>query len=229
MSNLSLIASCREVKGKEKCKKLRTKGIVPAILYGGGESTEKLIVNEHELSNLLRATRGKFSIIELQVESKPELAAKVMLRDIQRDPVTHDLIHADFLRLSDKKAIKLSVPVHIIGSAVGVKEGGILEHITRELEIRAIPSKVPPFIEVDVTNLGINKSIHVKDLTLPEGIEIIDTPDTPIAHVAMPRLEAEAAPKPAEGEEVKEPELIEKKKKEEGEEEEVKEKEKEKK
>lgn len=216
MQTYTLTAMLRSESGKEKCKKIRTKGSVPAVLYGDDAPVKNLVVQEHELATLLRAIRGKFVIIDLEVKDDPSLNAKIMLREVQRDPVKHNLLHADLLRLSEKKPIKLSVPVHLIGSSIGQKNGGILEHISRELEIKAIPSKIPSFIEVDVTNLDINRGIHVSDLPAMEGVEIIDKPDTPIAHVSAPRAEAELTPTPAEGAEVKEPELVEKKKKDEG-------------
>ncbi len=223
MQTYSLKANLRDSKGKEKCKKLRHTGVIPAVLYGDEKQPEHLVVEEHEFNTLLRAIRGRFVMIDLEVDEKPSLNSKIMVREIQRDPLKHNVLHADFLRLSDKKEIKLAVPVRIIGSAIGIKAGGILEHLSRDLEIKSIPSKVPPFIEVDVTNLDINKSIHVSDLTLPEGIEVLQDPDTPIVHISAPRAEEVVAAAPVEGaEEVKEPELIEKKKKEETEEEESK-------
>lgn len=218
MQGYVLKANQRTNLGKEKCKKLRNSGVVPAVLYGAEKTPVNLIVNEHELTLLLNSIRGKFAMVDLQVEGDSALNSKILFREVQRDPVSHQLLHVDLYRLSEAKEIKVRVPIHYEGAAIGVKMGGIFEVIHREIEIKALPSKIPSYVPVDISPLDVGKAIRISDLKLGEGIEILDELDTTVAHVAIPKAVKEEE-KPAEGaaattEAAKEPELIEKKKKE---------------
>lgn len=211
MEALILNAEKRTETGKEKAKKIRAKGKVPAILYGEKLPNINLNLDEHDLSVLLSSTRGQVAIVTLKV--KDEAESKIVIREVQRDPVTHDLLHADMLRLSETHPIKVQIPIHIKGASIGVKLGGILEHLLHNLEVKALPGDIPRFIEVDITELGLGQSIHINGLNIKDTIEVLQDKDQPVVRVAIPKsMESETTA--AETTEAKQPELVEKKKKE---------------
>jgi large subunit ribosomal protein L25 len=218
MEELVLKAQHRKETGKGFGRRLRAQGLLPAVVYGDNKNPEHLIVNRHDLQRLMQHGTGEGTIISLKIEG-PKAAGeqKVLIRDIQKDPVTMYPIHADFYRVSLTKKLKVEVPVRGIGTPEGVKAGGILEHLTRSIEIKCLPDAIPRSIDVDVNSLGVNHSIHVRDLKVAEGIEILSDPETALFTVLPPRVEEEvvaaaAAPTEELAEEGAEPELITRKK-----------------
>lgn len=215
----------REGRGKNDARRARRNGQVPVTLYGGAGEAVSALAELRDLAAILRSDTGRNTIFTLEVEGVE--AAEVMFADRQIHPVRMRLIHADFKRLVKGEKIEATVPLRLIGEPIGVREqAGLLEQIIREIEIRCEPREIPEALEVDVTNLGVHEVLHVSDIPVAEGIEILAAPDTVIATVGVIKEEVvEVAP--VEGEGLAEPEVIGKGKKEdEGEGAEDKEKEK---
>ncbi|MCK4856497.1 MAG: 50S ribosomal protein L25 [candidate division Zixibacteria bacterium] len=221
MEDLKLLAEVRNDAGKGVARKLRAGGTVPAILYGLDNEPKKLGISGRELGRLLQ-TSGENAVLDLKIGRKrPE---KVLLREVQRHPVTDDIIHVDFLRIDPSKKIKMSVPIKIVGTPEGVKAGGVMELVRRDLDISCLPAEIPAYIEVDVSELTIGDAIHVSDLSI-EKMEVLTNPVRTIVTVQPPIVskelepaeegeEVEAEEEVAEAEEPTEPEVITEKKKE---------------
>jgi len=173
----------REGRGKSEARKLRREGYIPAVAYGRGEKTTPLKVPIQNFKDLMKETHGEKTVIYLQMGRSKKWA---VLKEVMRHPVTGKILHADFLLLHKGETLTIKVPVILEGVPKGTKLGGVLEQITREIEIRSIPTKLPPHISVDVTGLGLGDSIFVRDIKL-EDVEILEDPDTPIATVLVPR------------------------------------------
>ena len=221
----------REGRGKNDARRARRNGQVPVTMYGGAGEAVSALAQLSDLAAILRSDTGRNTIFTLEVEGVE--ATEVMFADRQIHPVRMRLIHADFKRLVKGEKIEATVPLRLIGEPIGVREqAGLLEQIVREVEIRCQPREIPEALEVDVTNLSVHEVLHVSDIPVGEGIEILEPPDTVIATVGVIKEEPVAVA-PVEGEVLAEPEVIGKGKKEdEGEgaaEEKEKEKEKEKK
>lgn len=205
--------------GKGAARKARAAGRIPGVLYGHGQEPVALSVSAREFELAVRKQGGN-PIIGLALDGGEHTA---LIRDVQYDPLTHDIIHLDFLRISLTEAIEVEVPIRLVGLPVGVKDGGgILEPILRELKVRCLPTAIPPAVEVDVTALNIGDSVHVSGITLAE-VTILTDPEVTVATVVPPTVQveekpAEEAAAAAEGAEAAEPEVIAKGKKEEGEE-----------
>ncbi|MFH2057163.1 MAG: 50S ribosomal protein L25/general stress protein Ctc [bacterium] len=219
MQEVSLAVEKRDSSGKGVARKLRSAGTVPAILYGRKEGPQRLGVPSRELIRLLKSAGRGNVIIQLAVgQAKPE---KVLLKDIQRHPVTEDVLHVDFLRIDPTKKLHVDVPIKIIGIPVGVKTGGMLEIVRREIEVSCLPDDIPAYIEIDVTALEINDALHVSDLSIEKG-EILTNPARTIVTVQPPIVskvkEEGAEGEEGEGEEAEgeggEPEVIKEKKEE---------------
>jgi large subunit ribosomal protein L25 len=229
MEELVLNARVKHDKGKGANHRLRAQGLVPAVLYGDDQPSEMLAVEAKEIEKLLHRYAGEAVIVTLKIndgEQKGTREQKTLVKDSQREPVTNRIVHVDFYRVSARKPIRVEVPIHGTGIPAGVKAGGILEHLARTIEIKCLPTQVPRFIEVDLTELAINHSIHVSNLKVTEGIEILSEPETVLFTVVPPKVEEVPVPAAAEvTEEAAEPELVKKKKEEEeeGEEEKAKE------
>jgi large subunit ribosomal protein L25 len=184
-----LNAEVREQKGKEIAKKLRTKGLIPAVFYGPHSETLALMVDPKELSNTLRTEAGKNVIIDLNIRKGEESFQKmVMLKEIQIHPLQRRTLHADFYEVSMDEMITLEVPVHLLGKSEGVKVGGILEQVLRTIQIQCFPGDIPRSIDVDVSPLKIGDSIHVKELQLEKGRILSDLNFT-VATVVPPAAE----------------------------------------
>ncbi len=188
-----LHAEIRKGTGKSVTRKLRAQGKIPAVMYGAGESTQPLTLDLHEVDTFLKRTRGESVVINLHVNGEVK---QVLPKEIQRDPVTGRVIHVDFLILHKGEKVTVEVPIVTVGESVGVKKGGVLEVILRSVEVRATPAQLPAHIEVDVSNLDLGDVVHVRDLPVPEGVEILEDPDEPVVTVLVPRgaEEEEAAP-----------------------------------
>jgi large subunit ribosomal protein L25 len=214
---ITIKAKQREGRGKNDARRTRREGLVPVVVYGGEGDTVAAAAPLAELAAILRSELGRNTIFTLDIEGVG--ASEVMFSDRQIDPVRGRLIHADFQRLVKGQKIEVTVPLHLVGEPVGVREEqGVLEQIVREIEIKCDPRDIPDAIEVDVTNLGVHDVLHVSDIPVDEKIEILEDPETVIATVGIVKEEPVAAV-PAEGEAPAEPEVIGKgKKDEEGEE-----------
>lgn len=210
-------AKLREGRGKNDARRARRDGMVPITVYGGGAETVAAVAPARDLAAILRSESGRNTIFTIDVEGAG--SSEVMFHDRQIDPVKGRLIHADLTRLVKGQKIEVTVPLHLVGEPIGVKEKqGVLEQIIREIEIRCEPRQIPDSLDVDVTNLDVHDLLHVSDIAVGEGVEILTDPEQVIATIGI--VKEEAAPVvPVEGEEPAEPEVIGKgKKEEEGEE-----------
>ncbi|MEE8317303.1 MAG: 50S ribosomal protein L25 [Candidatus Omnitrophota bacterium] len=213
MDFVDLHASLREGKGKEVNKKLRQEGLVPSIVYKKGEDTLSLKIDKKDLSKALHTEAGENVIIRLHIDAaKKKKERTVIIKEVQRDPVKDYLLHVDFQEISLSETLKVKVPIAAKGEAIGVKQDeGVLQHVLWETEIECLPTNIPEKIEVDVSNLKIGDSIHVKEIQIPEGVKILDDPEGVVFSVEHPKKVEEVIAPPAEGE-VQEPEVIKEKK-----------------
>ena len=206
-------AKLRLGRGKNDARRARRDGMVPITVYGGGGETVAAVAPLRDLAAILRSESGRNTIFTIEVDGIG--ASEVMFHDRQIDPIKGRLIHADLTRLVKGQKIEVTVPLHLIGEPIGVKENsGVLEQIIREIAIKCEPREIPDVLEVDVSNLDVHDLLHASDIPVAEGIEILTDADQVIATVGIVKEEVEA-PAPAEGEEPAEPEVIGKGKKEE--------------
>jgi large subunit ribosomal protein L25 len=212
---VSLAATPRNETGKGAARQARFRKQIPAVIYGHGRPTQPLLVDATSLEKALTGVEPASTVIELTVDGKK---ARTLIREIQRHPIRPDIIHVDFYEIHADEKVTLKVPVHLVGTPDGVRNGGgVLDQVTREVEIEVLPENIPDRVELDVTNLKIGDSLHTRDLTIPNA-QILTGADLTIATVVPPRAEEVVAPTPEAATEVAEPELIRKVRDEEGEE-----------
>jgi large subunit ribosomal protein L25 len=208
MASAQLSASARDSGGKGIARKLRSEGRVPAVVYGHGREPQPLSINTRELERLLDHIAAESTVIDLDIDGK---GARTLIREIQRHPFKRQILHVDFQELVAGEKISVSVPIVLIGVPDGVRmDGGILDQTMRELEIEVDPSNIPNHVEIDVTKLVIGSSLHVSDIPLPEGVEVLEDMDASVCVVSAPRaaIEETAAAAEGEAETVAEPEVI---------------------
>jgi large subunit ribosomal protein L25 len=211
--DITVRATKREGRGKNDARRARREGMVPVSVYGGEGGSVAALAPIRELAAILRSESGRNTIFTLDIEGVG--ASEVMFHERQIDPVRGRLIHADLTRLVKGQKIEVTVPLHLVGEPVGVREEqGVLEQIIREIEIRCEPREIPDVVNVDVSNLGVHDVLHISDIQVAEGIEILNPPEVVIATVGIVKEEPVAAPV-VEAEAVAEPEVIGKGKKEE--------------
>lgn len=211
MERSQLNAESRKEKGKGPARRVRAAGRVPAILYGQGKDTTLLTVDPKELGKTLGAGSNFNMLLDLKIDGQSPTI--VMVKDYQADMLTRKFQHVDFFKVDLTKKILVEVPIHLTGKAPGVKEGGILEHTTRTIKVRCLPTAIPKHLEADVSGLNVGDNIHAHEMKFPEGVELPAGADFTIATVAMPVEEkVEATPG-----EVVQPEVLTEKKPAEGE------------
>ena len=224
MERITIQAEKREETGKGAARSMRRQDMIPAVLYREGNSLP-IKLPKKDFIQFINKTMGQQVMVNLQfADGQNKLA---LMKEFQVDPTKRELLHADFFEISLTEEVKLSIHIVTTGDPVGVKrDGGIFQHVLREIEIECLPDKIPGNVQIDITPLEIGQSFHVKDLAIGEGIKVLSESDEVICTVVAPVVEEapaeeEAAPESAE------PELIKKGKKEEGEEGEEKKEEKE--
>jgi large subunit ribosomal protein L25 len=185
-----LSALAREGTGKGHNRKLRASGRVPAVLYGHGEDTRSVSVDAHELERLFAHIHVENTVIDIAVDGAP---VKALVREVQRDAVRNDVIHVDFYMIHAGELLTVEIPLRILGTAPGVRVGGLLQQSLDALEIRCLPDRIPDTIEVDIAGLQIGDSVHVRDLALPEGVEVLVDADRTVCSVVPPTVSADAA------------------------------------
>jgi large subunit ribosomal protein L25 len=207
-------AKLRLGRGKNDARRTRRDGMVPITVYGGGGETVAAVAPARDLAAILRSESGRNTIFTIEVDGMG--ASEVMFHDRQIDPIKGRLIHADLARLVKGQKIEVTVPLHLIGEPIGVKEKqGVLEQIIREIEIKCEPRDIPDALEVDVSNLDVHDVLHASDIPVAAGVEILTDAEQVIATVGIVKEEELAVTTPAEGEEPAEPEVIGKGKKDE--------------
>ena len=205
--NVVIEVEKRTETGKNACHRLRAKDLIPAVLYGGHSGAESLppSVPRKDLLALFRKGLHQNAVFRVHVKGADE-QPHVMVRDVMLSPLRRELVHLDFVRVLLDRKLKVKVPVETVGIAAGVKLGGLLDVVTRELEVECLPADIPATIEADVTALDAGGVLRVADLALGEKIQVLGDPDRVIAHVVTHKTEeaaAEAAPATAEPEVVK--------------------------
>ncbi|MDP8262106.1 MAG: 50S ribosomal protein L25/general stress protein Ctc [Candidatus Ancaeobacter aquaticus] len=222
MAQIELKVQLRVDKTKGELNDMRYEGLVPAIVYGQGKDPVMIQLNEREFAKVMRQSGSENLIIRLAIEgAEAEKEKDVILQEVQRHPIAETILHVDFHEISLKDKIKVNVPIHETGDAVGVeKSGGVLEHGLREIEVECLPTEIPEKIDIDISALEIGQALYVKDLPVTENVVVLTDPELPVFSVSAPKAEEEE--KPAEEGETAEPEVI-REKKPEGEEEEQKE------
>ncbi len=208
MKQIPLEAKTRSDIGKGYCRRLRVKGLIPGVLYGGGKESIPVELKSADLTHILREG-GENVLINFTLPDSPQ--ETVILKEKQIHPYKRSLLHADFCRISLKQKLTVTAPIELIGTPKGVKEGGILEQVMWDVEISALPKHIPESIKVDVTDLEIGTTIHIKDLIVGKEIEIKHDPESVVLHIALPREEKVVEAVPGEG--AAEPEVIREKKK----------------
>ena len=192
MATVSFSATAREGKGKGAARSMRQRGQVPAVIYGHGREPQSLSLNARDLDKLLGHIQAESTVIEVTVGGQ---TSKTLIREIQRHPIKRQILHVDFQALVAGEKVTVSIPIVLTGISEGVRlEGAVLDHTLRELEIEVDPSNIPDHVELDVTDMKIGDSLHVSDIKVPEGVEILDDPETSVAVVAAPRAVIEEAP-----------------------------------
>ena len=219
MAEVTLEVARREASGKEVAKKLRRNGQVPAVVYGGHREPVAIVVDRKSIADLIQKSEHGIRSIFLLKMSGSDQQRHAMIKDIQIDPVSRRMTHIDFVRVMMDEVVRVNVPVHLSGTAKGVKEGGVLDWQIRELHVECLPNAIPDTIEVNVDEVGVHDYVHVSDLKLPEGVKVLEDPERVVVGVTHARAEAapEAAPAEA-GAAPAEPEVIKKGKTEETEE-----------
>jgi large subunit ribosomal protein L25 len=172
MEKVVLNIELREKTGKGVCRRLRKVGKVPAVVYGKGMEPVSVAVGEKELAAAIAGEGGRNNLITLNGDKTLE-GNIVIVSDLVRDCLKGNLIHVDFHKITLKEKVKVPVPVSLIGTAVGVKEGGLLDFVMHKVDVECLPTQIPEHIEIDVTDLQIGGSFHVSDIKLPAGIKIL--------------------------------------------------------
>jgi large subunit ribosomal protein L25 len=192
-----LAAEARSKLGRTDSRRLRKAGKVPAIMYGGGEAPESMTLDHNALIRQMSREAFYTSILTLKVGSK---AQQVIVKDVQRHPARPQVMHLDFQRIREDEEITLDVPIHFLNeaNAKGVKEqGGVVDHLLTDVEVRCLPRHLPEYLEIDVTNLELNQIYHLSDIKLPEGVTLPALEhglDQPVVAVNVPREEEQDIP-----------------------------------
>jgi large subunit ribosomal protein L25 len=192
MPEIVVTAESRTESGKNANRRLRIKGLIPGVVYGAKKETLPVSVSPKDIGAVLKSASGENTLFDLDLKGSRR---KVILKEFQREPLKGKLLHVDFYEVALDKRIEVKVHVEIVGIPVGVKtQGGILDFVTRELEIECLPTEIPDKISVDVTALELGKHLRVSDLQIPDKITVLTEPGVVVVHVVAPRAEEVAAP-----------------------------------
>ena len=209
MAEVTLEVTRRELTGKEVAKKLRREGRVPAVVYGGHREPVAISVDRKSVSELIQKSEHGIRSIFLLKMSGSDQQRHAMIKELTIDPISRKMEHIDFVRVVMDEVVRVTVPVHVTGTAIGVKEGGLLDFQVRELHVECLPNAIPDSIDVDVTSLAHHDYVRIKDLKLPEGVKVLDDSERVVVGVTHAKAEAAEATADAAGA-VAEPEVIKK-------------------
>ncbi len=198
---LKLSATVRKETGKGVARRLRKKGTLPAVLYGHKTTSMPLEVDLKQFTQVILGEKGGRKLFGLSIEGNTEKT--VVIKELQIEPVKRNYLHVDFFEVAMDEEITMQIPIKLVGEAEGVKLGGVLQQVRRELEIRCLPAQIPDTLEIDVSSLNVGDSIHLKDMQLPPGTKILEDAGLTIATVLAPTIEKEVV------EEVPEEEAVE--------------------
>jgi len=216
MKSLSLKAFPRALAKRSRVRKLRAGGRVPAIIYGRQTQPQNLEVGLKEIEDLIHQSVSETILVDLAVEGEATGQRLALVQEVQHHPLSGKVLHVDFHQVAENEKVTVTVPVETTGEAAGVKTGGgVLEHVLFKIKIRALPRELPEVITVDVTPLEIGQSIHLGEIPLPAGVEVVGDKKIPVISVAAPITEAqEAAALEAATTPLAEPEVLKEKKEE---------------
>jgi len=192
MAEVTLEVTRRERSGKEYAKKLRQENKIPAVVYGGHKEPVAITVERKAVVDLIQKSEHGVRSIFLLKMSGTDQQRHAMIKDMQMDPISRRMTHIDFVRVVMDEVVRLTIPVHLSGNSIGVKEGGILDWQMRELHVECLPNAIPDTIEVDITNLGAHQQVRISDLKLPEGVKVEEDPHRVIVGVTTARAEVVA-------------------------------------
>jgi large subunit ribosomal protein L25 len=199
MSDFTIEVHKRETKGKNSNRRLREAGLVPAVVYGGDRESVAIQLDRRSLLDLMRSTEGHNPIFLLKMAGTDK-SRHAMIRDLQVDPVDRQVLHVDFQRILMTEKLRVMVHVEPQGVPKGVKnEGGMMDFVTREVEIECLPDKIPPKIVIDVSGLEIGDHVEAKELQMPEGVELLEEPEMVIVSVSYAKMQVEIAAEEEEG------------------------------
>jgi large subunit ribosomal protein L25 len=185
--SLVIATEKRDAFGKNASYRIRRSGHIPAILYGEGRDNMPLVLAKKDVIRILKSELGLNTLFKIAFGSEER---DVMIKDVQIDPISDEVLHADLIQIDMTKTIRVAVPVELVGEAVGVKtEGGFIDFMTRELTVECLPALIPEHFAVDVTGLHLHQSVKAGDVARPEGIKLITDPGVVIALVQMPAEE----------------------------------------
>ena len=188
MPDITLASEPRSERGSRPAGRIRREGKVPAVVYGLGTETVSITVPARELQHILAGEAGANSLINLDLDGESVLT---LARQIHRHPTRGELVHVDFVRIRRDVAVSAEVPVHVLGEAEGVKDGGLLEQLMFHLTVEAMPGNIPVALELDVSALNIGDQLRLEDMPLPQGVTTEVDPETVVVQVAAPRVAAE--------------------------------------
>lgn len=193
VSETTIAVEIREGAGKGVARKLRAAGRVPAVLYGHGLASIRLSLDPSALEHVIKSSDAGLNTL-IALEGDATIAGKtVLVKELQRDPVRGQMLHADLFEVDPRERITVSVPLQVVGTAPGVSlSGGLLDHSIREIELDCLPRAIPDTIEVDVSSLELGDSLHVRDLVLPEGVELKTDSDLSVISIVAPSVAEEA-------------------------------------
>jgi large subunit ribosomal protein L25 len=202
MAQSTLTVTKRKRMGKSGAREIRKEGNVPAVLYGKGTEPLSLVINPSELKTALSTEAGENTLLDIRVkDGEAETPRLSLLREVQYDYLTSKPIHFDFQALDMKQNITVTVPVQLEGRPVGVKEGGVLEEVLREITVECLPVNIPNSFILEVTEMDIGDSIHISTLEVEEGVTILHDPEDTIVTVLAPKIETVETEEELEGEE----------------------------
>jgi len=199
-SHETLQATKREQSGTGVAKKLRRKGIIPAIIYGADQDNYAIQLKSNDFRDLLKRSNSENFLVNLEIEGAKEKSKLAMVQEVQTRALTGDIFHVDFHAVKEDQILTAQLPIELLGDAVGEKSGGVLDHQLRSIEIHCRPADLPEKIEIDVSNIDLDEAVHVSDLKFPDGVETSVDGGVVVALVAAPKVIAEAEPVVEEGE-----------------------------
>lgn len=211
MNRYSIEVEKRDETGKGVARKLRRNGLIPGVVYGHNREPQALTVDPNDLKGKINSN----AIIDLNIDGEEET---VMIKDFQKDVIKESIIHVDFQQISMDETISITVPIKLVGDAPGVREGGVLQQLMRDVDIEVLPTNIPDEIELNIDELTLSDSLEVGDLDVPEDVNVLNSPDDVIVTIVAPSEEIEEEEEEELEEEFIEPEVIGEEEEEEGEE-----------
>jgi len=194
MAEVTLEVERREATGKEVAKKLRRDGRVPAVVYGAHREPVAITVDRKAVSELIQKGEHGIRSVFLLKMAGTDQQRHAMIKEVTINPISRKMMHIDFVRVLMDEKVRVTIPVHLNGTAIGVKEGGIIDWQVRDIHIECLPNAIPDSFEVDVTELGVHDYLRVKDLKTPEGVKVLDDPERVVVGVTVARAEVVAEP-----------------------------------